>query len=111
MAKEKDYVALEVCARIRDSRLRLCLTQSEYAEELGVTRQAVSNYENGTACPSVSTIAKALEIDPDVRIPTTYEAETAYRYRHPYKFDMDKARVDKWMVEHDIPEDNWPKWN
>ncbi len=111
MLKEKDYVALELCARFRDSRLRLGLTQSEYAEEIGVTRQAVSNYENGTACPSILTVSKALEIDPDISIPTTYQAKAAYRYRHPYRFNMDKASVDKWMNEHDVPKDNWPKWN
>lgn len=111
MSKEIDYVTLELCARFRDSRLRLGLTQSEYAEELGVSRQAVSQYENGTTCPSIHTISKALELDSDVGIPTTRQAETAYRYRHPNKSIFSKEEVEQWMMDCDVPMENWPKWN
>ena len=111
MAKEIDYVVLELCARMRDSRIRLGLTQEEYAEEIGISRQAVSKYENGVACPSVHTVSRALDLDSDVAIPSKHQAEVAYTYRHPNKSSISKEEVEQWMMDCDVPMENWPKWN
>lgn len=37
--------------RIRDLRIKKGLTQTELAEKLGISRQAVNNYETGDAKP------------------------------------------------------------
>ena len=51
--------------RIRENRIRCQMTQEFVAEQLGVSRQAVSKWENGTSDPSTSNLlalAKLFEI-------------------------------------------------
>ena len=53
---------------LKDHRTRCSMTQEFVAESLGVSRQAVSKWENGTADPSTSNLlklAKLYEITPE----------------------------------------------
>ena len=48
--------------RIMENRKRLGLTQDQLAEQLGVTAQAVSKWENDLSCPDITTLPKLAEI-------------------------------------------------
>lgn len=48
--------------RITMHRKRLGMTQDKLAEQLGVTAQAVSKWENDQSCPDISTLPKLAEI-------------------------------------------------
>lgn len=48
--------------RISVNRKKLGLTQDKLAEQLGVTAQAVSKWENDQACPDIATLPKLAEI-------------------------------------------------
>lgn len=48
--------------RIAANRKRLGLTQEKMAEQLGVTAQAVSKWENDQACPDIAMLPKLAEI-------------------------------------------------
>ncbi len=51
---------------IREHRTRCCMTQEFVAEQLGVSRQAVSKWENGASDPSTANLlglAKLFEVD------------------------------------------------
>ncbi len=48
--------------RISANRKRLRLTQDQLAEQLGVTAQAVSKWENDQSCPDIATLPRLAEI-------------------------------------------------
>ncbi len=48
--------------RIAQNRKRLGLTQDALAEQLGVTAQAVSKWENDQSCPDITTLPRLAEI-------------------------------------------------
>ena len=48
--------------RIAGNRKRLGITQDRLAEQLGVTAQAVSKWENDQSCPDIATLPKLAEI-------------------------------------------------
>ncbi len=48
--------------RIAENRKRMKLTQDQLAEQLGVTAQAVSKWENDQSCPDISMLPKLAEI-------------------------------------------------
>ena len=48
--------------RIVSNRKRIGLTQDQLAEQLGVTAQAVSKWENDQSCPDISTLPKLADI-------------------------------------------------
>lgn len=55
-----------IAERIRNQRLRLGLSQSQVAEQAGVTTQAISLWENGKTSPggsNIAALAKALQCD------------------------------------------------
>ena len=52
----------DIGKNIRDLRQQKHLTQEELAEQLFVTRQTVSNYENGRTRPDVEQILRLAEI-------------------------------------------------
>ena len=52
----------DIGKNIKDLRLKANLTQEELAEKLFVTRQTVSNYENGKSRPDVDMIVKIGEV-------------------------------------------------
>ena len=47
---------------LKDHRTRCAMTQEFVAESLGVSRQAVSKWENGTADPSTSNLLKLAKL-------------------------------------------------
>lgn len=47
---------------IKDLRKKKNMTQDELAEKLNVTRQAVSNWENGKAQPDIETLTQLAEV-------------------------------------------------
>lgn len=57
---------MSIGTKIRDARLALNLTQEELARRIGVSKNAVSNYENGVSTPKVELLCalmKALQVD------------------------------------------------
>ena len=48
--------------RIVEHRKRIGLTQDQLAEQLGITAQAVSKWENDLSCPDITTLPKLAEI-------------------------------------------------
>ena len=47
---------------LKEHRTRCCMTQEFVAESMGVSRQAVSKWENGTADPSTSNLLKLAKL-------------------------------------------------
>ena len=47
---------------IKNTRKKIGITQEELAEKLSVTRQAVSNWENGKTEPDIETLTKIAQI-------------------------------------------------
>ena len=54
--REKAQVRKSLAEVLRENRLRCKMTQEFVAETLGVSRQAVSKWENGTTDPSTSNL-------------------------------------------------------
>ncbi|MBS6396965.1 MAG: helix-turn-helix transcriptional regulator [Clostridiales bacterium] len=54
--EEKRIVRKSLAELLRENRVRCKMTQEFVAETLGVSRQAVSKWENGTADPSTSNL-------------------------------------------------------
>ncbi|MGN0788864.1 MAG: helix-turn-helix domain-containing protein [Christensenellales bacterium] len=52
---------MDIAKRIKTLRKGNALSQEEFAETLGVTRQSVSSWENGTTTPDVKIIASMCE--------------------------------------------------
>lgn len=57
---------MNIGKKIRDARLALNMTQEELAKRIGVSKNAISNYENGVSTPKLEllcAIMKHLEVD------------------------------------------------
>ena len=57
---------MNIGTKIRDARLALNLTQEELARSIGVSKNAISNYENGVSSPKIEllcAIMKSLHVD------------------------------------------------
>lgn len=54
--KEKKIIRKSLGELLKENRLRCKMTQEFVAETLGVSRQAVSKWENGTSDPSTSNL-------------------------------------------------------
>lgn len=54
--EEKNVVRKSLGELLKENRLRCKMTQEFVAESLGVSRQAVSKWENGTSDPSTSNL-------------------------------------------------------
>lgn len=66
--EEKQGIRRSLGEELREHRLRCNMTQEFVAEFLGVSRQAVSKWENGSADPSTSnllTLAKLYGVSPE----------------------------------------------
>ena len=66
--KEKQATKASLGETIRAHRMRCQMTQEFVADALGVSRQAVSKWENGTSDPSTSNLialAKLFKISPE----------------------------------------------
>ena len=56
------FDTLKVAKRIRDGRNRKNMTQMELADKMGVSFQAVSNWERGASMPDISKLSDLSEI-------------------------------------------------
>lgn len=56
LRKEKNTVCKSLGEALKEHRIRCQMTQEFVAERLGVSRQAVSKWENGTSDPSTSNL-------------------------------------------------------
>lgn len=59
---------MSIGSRIRDARKQQQLTQAELAQKCGVTKGAISNYENDVSTPDIeklSIIMECLDVDPN----------------------------------------------
>lgn len=91
---------MSIGTRIRTARKQRNMTQAELAQRCGVTKNAISNYENDVSTPDatrLSLIMEALEVDPNYiyqdfvvassldnsnrELLTTEELEVIYKYR------------------------------
>ena len=60
--KEETLLRRSLGEVLKDHRTRCSMTQEFVAESLGVSRQAVSKWENGTADPSTSNLLKLAKL-------------------------------------------------
>ena len=49
---------MDIGAKIKNARITAQLTQEQVAEELGVSRQTLSNWENGRTYPDIVSVIK-----------------------------------------------------
>ena len=66
--EEKKAVAKSLGEALKENRIRCQMTQEFVAETLGVSRQSVSKWENGSSDPNTSTLialAKLYKISPE----------------------------------------------
>ena len=54
--REKSVIRMSLGEALKENRVRCQMTQEFVAEHLGVSRQAVSKWENGTSDPSTSNL-------------------------------------------------------
>lgn len=57
---------MNIGTRIKEARLALNMTQEELAKRIGVSKNAISNYENGVSTPKIEllcAIMKHLDVD------------------------------------------------
>jgi DNA-binding XRE family transcriptional regulator len=50
---------------VKNIRQKLLMTQSEFAQKLSMSKQMISNYENGLYKPSMTVIKKLIKIAKD----------------------------------------------
>lgn len=77
--KEKSTIKKSLGEALKENRLRCQMTQEFVAERLGVSRQAVSKWENGTSDPSTSNLlalAKLYGISAEELLKSVGEPET-----------------------------------
>ena len=60
--QEEEVLRRSLGEVLKDHRTRCSMTQEFVAESLGVSRQAVSKWENGTADPSTSNLLKLAKL-------------------------------------------------
>lgn len=53
---------MTIAEKIKESRLKLGLTQQEVSEKLFVTRQTISNWENNRSIPDIDTLIKLSDL-------------------------------------------------
>ena len=49
-------------SRLRQAREQANLTQQDFAKKLGVTKNAISNYENGVSSPKWDILVKVFDV-------------------------------------------------
>ena len=60
--KEQQILRKSLGEVLKEHRIRCAMTQEFVAEAMGVSRQAVSKWENGTADPSTSNLMKLADL-------------------------------------------------
>lgn len=53
---------MEIGSKIKEARLKIELTQEQVAEELGVSRQTISNWETGKSYPDIVSVIKMSDL-------------------------------------------------
>ncbi|MCH5206164.1 MAG: helix-turn-helix transcriptional regulator, partial [Oscillospiraceae bacterium] len=53
---------MEIGNRLKNARVEIGLTQEKVAEEIGVSRQTVSNWENGKFYPDIVSVIKLSDL-------------------------------------------------
>jgi DNA-binding XRE family transcriptional regulator len=59
------YLGVLMSFQIKMIRQKLLMTQSEFAQKLSMSKQMISNYENGLYKPSMTVIKKLIKIAKD----------------------------------------------
>ncbi len=80
--EEKKAVAKSLGEALKENRVRCQMTQEFVAETLGVSRQSVSKWENGSSDPNTSNLialAKLYKISPEELLQSVGEDTTAPR--------------------------------
>lgn len=93
------FRSMKIGTRIRESRERKTLSQSELARRLGVSQPAVSDWENGKTEPSVDNL-RALAVELDV----WFEWIVTGRGQRDFAPEVQEARGE-YRVEREIPDD------
>lgn len=78
---------------IKDLRKKKNMTQDELAEKLNVTRQAVSNWENGKTQPDIETLTQLAEVF-DVSVERIIYGKEKPRWHFAINFDPQKGVQD-----------------
>lgn len=78
---------------IKDLRKKKNMTQDELAEKLSVTRQAVSNWENGKTQPDVETLTQLAEVF-DVSVERIIYGKEKKHWHFAINFDPQKTAQD-----------------
>ena len=73
--------------RIRELRVKQGYTQVSLAQKLSVTKQAVSNWENGNIQPSIDML---------VRLADLFSVTTDYLLGREYTLRADLSRLRRW---------------
>lgn len=66
-------------SRLRQAREQANLTQQDFAKKLGVTKNAISNYENGVSSPKWDVLLKifdVLKVEPNFLYQDSFSLET-----------------------------------
>ena len=53
---------MDIGAKLREARLAAQLTQEQAAEDLGISRQTMSNWENGKTYPDIVSVIKMSDL-------------------------------------------------
>ena len=78
---------------IKDLRKKKNMTQDELAEKLNVTRQAVSNWENGKTQPDIETLTRLAEVF-DVSVERLIYGKEKKHWHFSVKVDPAKTAQD-----------------
>ena len=89
--------------RIVHHRKRLGMTQDRLAEQLGVTAQAVSKWENDQACPDITMLPKLAEIfgittDELLGISTVHQAEVVTEQEKNQEQGLNELFEDRFHI-------------
>lgn len=61
MSKEVTEATARICAKVREVRNQMGMSQGELAREVGLHREAVTRLEKGAISPTVDMLARTLE--------------------------------------------------
>lgn len=53
---------MEICEKLKTARMNAGMTQEQVAETVGVSRQTISNWENGRSLPDVMSLIKISDL-------------------------------------------------
>lgn len=99
----------EIGRRLKNARLNCHMTQAEVAAKLGITYQAISNYERGTTHVSTDTLSKLCRIYKisiaDLLFTPAWEAWMFDAYRNASSDSERQAFLEQWGTPSELMED------